>query len=274
MLIGMLTALMVAVGGVLGGKTGVIIAFLVALALNFFSYWFSDTIAIQMAGAQPADPEQIPELFQIVERLSKEAGIPMPRVFIAPTESPNAFATGRNPSHASVAVTQGILRILNWNELEAVLAHELGHVKNRDVLICTMASVIASAITMLAHFGYYGFDDREQRNVNPIFAILLMFLAPVAAGLIQMAVSRSREYEADATGARLCHHPDQLASALSKLEQGAAMRPMGANPAFANLYIVRPDPASFFMNLMSTHPPIPDRIERLRQIAAEMHQPF
>ena len=272
-LMGFMTALMVAVGGILGGKSGVMMAFVLALATNFFGYWFSDSIALKMANAQPVSPEEAPELYDIVQRLTTSAGIPMPRVYIAPTESPNAFATGRDPEHSAIAVTAGILRILNRRELEGVLAHELAHVKNRDILTTSIASVFASAITMLAHFGMYGFGgDRDREGgVNPIFAFALMILAPIAATLINLAISRSREYEADHTGAEICGHPEALASALSKLQMGAQQIPMNANPAMTNMYIVKPDAASFVTNLMSTHPPLEERIKRLEEMALHNH---
>jgi len=270
-LMGVLTALIVLVGGVIGGKSGMYMAFAFAVITNLGSYWFSDKIALRMAGAQPIAREQAPELYEIVERLADKAGLPTPPIYIVPSESPNAFATGRDPQHSAVAVTEGILRILTPAELEAVLAHELGHVRNRDVLITCMAAVLASVITMIAHWGMYvgGYrSDNERGGSNPIFALLLVILAPIAATLINLAISRSREYEADATGAHLCGDPEALASALSKLERGSAALPFrDANPAMASLYIVKPDPQSFFVNLFSTHPPIPERIKRLQEMA-------
>lgn len=272
-LMGFMTALMVAVGGILGGKSGVVIAFVMALATNFFGYWFSDSLALKMADAQPVSREEAPELYEIVEGLATRAGIPVPRIYIAPTESPNAFATGRDPEHSAVAVTAGILRILNRRELEGVLAHEFAHVKNRDILTTSIASVFASAITMLVHFGMYGFGgNRDRENgVNPIFAVALMILAPIAATLLNLAISRSREFEADHTGAGICGHPEALASALGKLTAGTQQIPMNANPAMANMYIVKPDAASFVTNLMSTHPPLEERIRRLEEMAIHNH---
>jgi heat shock protein HtpX len=270
-LMGFLTALMVAVGGIMGGRAGLEIAFGLALVTNFVGYWFSDKIAIKMSGAQPVSEEEAPELYDIVRELCRKAELPMPNIYIDPSESPNAFATGRDPQHAAVAVTVGIMRILNREELEAVLAHELGHVRNRDVLITCIASVFAAVITSLAHWGMYGFgrdrDDRDGGGINPLVAILVMILAPIAASLINLAISRSREYQADATGAEICGHPEALANALAKLEQGTQMRPMGANPALGNMYTVRPDPGNWFTNLMSTHPPIPERIARLEEMS-------
>lgn len=273
-LMGLLTALMVAVGGVIGGKTGLMFAFGFALLTNFAGYWFSDKIAIMMAGAQPVSEEEAPEIYDIVRGLCTKAGMPMPRIYIDPSESPNAFATGRDPEHAAVAVTVGIMRILNRQELEAVLAHELGHVRNRDVLITTIGSVFAAVITSLAHLAWYGvgYRDRDdQGGVNPIAGLLLVFLAPIAASLINLAISRSREYQADETGAEICGHPEALASALAKLEQGTQMRPMNVNAALGNMYTVRPDQGNWFTNMMSTHPPIPERIARLEEMAVKRH---
>jgi len=272
LLMGVLTGLMMAVGGALGGKSGLVMAFVFAVATNFASYWFSDKMALAMAGAQPIAREEAPELYEVVERIARRAEIPVPQIYLAPTESPNAFATGRDPEHSSIAVTAGIMRLLSMQELEGVLAHELAHVRNRDILITSMAAVLASVITMIAHWGMYlgGYrDDRESGGVNPVFAILLAVLAPFAAFLIQMAISRSREYEADRTGARLCGHPEELASALSRLEEGVQAIPdRQVNPAMSSLYIVKPNPGSRIVNLMSTHPPIEDRIRRLEEMAA------
>lgn len=268
LLMGVLTGLIMAVGSALGGRSGIMAAFLFAVLANFATYWFSDKIALKMAGAQPISREQAPQLYEIVETLSRRAGIPCPQVYLAPTESPNAFATGRDPQHSSIAVTAGILRLLNWQELEGVLAHELSHVRNRDVLITTMAAVLASVVTTIAHWGMYlgglGRDEREGR-ANPLFVLLLSLLAPFAALLVQMAISRTREYEADQSGARLCQAPEELASALSKLEDGVQTIPdYQANPAMSSLYIVKPNPGSWIVNLLSTHPPIEKRIARLR----------
>jgi heat shock protein HtpX len=272
-LMGFLTALMVAVGGLVGGRDGLIIAFVFAMVTNFAGYWFSDKLAIAMSGAQPVSQAEAPELYDIVGGLCQKAGLPMPVIFIDPKESPNAFATGRDPEHAAVAVTVGIMRILNRQELEAVLAHELGHVRNRDVLITTIGSVFAAVITSLAHFAWYGmgsYRDRDERSgVSPIAAMLLLFLAPIAASLINLAISRSREFEADATGAEICGHPEALANALAKLEQGTQARPMAVNAALGNMYTVRPDPGNWFTNMMSTHPPIPERIARLEEMAVK-----
>lgn len=266
----LLGALVVGVGGLIGGKQGLIIGLVAALIANFWAYWYSDSVAITQERAEPVSEEEAPELYQMVRELCTEAKLPMPRIYVSPNPQPNAFATGRNPEHAAVAVTEGILRILNRRELKAVLAHELGHVRNRDVLITTIACVMAAVISFVGNMGMYGFfrDDEENRGVNPVFAIAMAILAPIAAGLIKLAISRSREYDADATGAHLCHDPEALASALGKLEQGAAAMPRDMNPAFGNLYIVRPDARSWFSDLMSTHPPIPERIARLKEMAA------
>jgi heat shock protein HtpX len=267
-LMGFLAALAIAIGGVLGGREGLVLGFVVAMVMNLGSYWFSDKIALAQAGAQPVERSQAPQLYEIVENLSRRAGIPVPHIYITPSEAPNAFATGRDPEHSAVAVTQGILRILNWQELEAVLAHEMAHVRNRDILITSMASVMASVITMIAHWGMWGFGGRDRdRGFNPIFALLLMVLAPLAATLINLAISRSREYQADASGAEICGNPEALASALAKLDEGSRMIPMGVNAAMGNMFTVHPDTGNWFTSLMSTHPPIPERINRLEQMA-------
>jgi heat shock protein HtpX len=224
-----------------------------------------------MYGAKPVEEAQAPGLYRIVRTLATRAGIPMPRVYILPQETPNAFATGRNPQHAAVAVTEGILRIMNENELEGVLAHELSHVLNRDILISTVAATVAGAISMLANMAQWGMmfggsRDDEGRSTNPIALIATIILAPLAAMLIQMAVSRSREYQADASGAKLTHNPEGLASALGKLGQATKMIPMDANPATAHLFIVNPLSGQALMNLFSTHPPLEERIARLRKM--------
>lgn len=269
LLMGFLTALIVVVGGLIGGKAGLAGAFIFAVVTNLGAYWFSDKLALASAGAQPISREEAPQLYDIVERIARRAEIPVPRIYLAPTDSPNAFATGRDPAHSSIAVTAGILRLLDVRELEGVLAHELAHVKNRDVLITTMAAVLASVVTMIAHWGMYlgGYRDDRGGGVNPIFLILIAILAPIAAMVVQLAISRTREFEADHTGARLCGHPEELASALSRLEEGVQRRPdTETNPALSSLYIVKPNPASWVTNLLSTHPPIPERIKRLREM--------
>lgn len=271
-LLGCLTALMVAVGGAIGGREGMLMAFVFACITNLGSYWFSSSIALSMSGAQPVSREQAPELYEIVERIAARAKIPAPPIYVIPTATPNAFATGRDPQHAAVAVTEGILQMLNATELEAVLSHELGHVRNHDVLIATIAAVLASVITTIAHWGMYfgGGRSDERENSNPVFMLLLIILAPIAASLINLAVSRSREYEADATGAQLCGHPLALASALAKIEEASYAMPMRGNPALSSLYIMKPDPQSWFVNIFSTHPPTEERIKRLKEMAAKM----
>jgi heat shock protein HtpX len=269
MLLAILTVMLVLIGGAIGGRQGMLVAFLLALVMNFFSYWFSDKIVLAMYGAQRVDESEAPQLHAIVRRLATRAGIPMPPIYLIPTDTPNAFATGRNPEHAAVAVTEGIMRILDEEELEGVLAHELSHVKNRDVLISTVAATLAGAITYLAHMAQWtamfgGRSDDDEGGSNPVAALLLAVLAPIAALLVQMAVSRSREYQADASGARLCRKPWELAKALEKLQMAQQVAPMEANPATAHLFIVNPLSGRALMNLFSTHPPIEERIARLR----------
>src|SRR5216117_23894 len=269
-LLAVLTMMLVLLGGAFGGRQGMLIAFFLALAMNFVSYWFSDKIVLAAYGAQPIDEAAAPRLYAIVHRLATRAGIPMPRVYLIPSETPNAFATGRNPQHAVVAVTEGIMRILDEEELEGVLAHELSHVKNRDVLISTIAATLAGAITYLAHmaqwaamFGGRSRDD-EEGGGNPLVMILMAVLAPLAAMLVQLAVSRAREFQADATGARVAGRPRGLASALQKLERANEAAPMAANPSTAHLFIVNPLGGGAMMRLFSTHPPLEERIARLR----------
>jgi heat shock protein HtpX len=269
----LLTGLFMAVGGLLGGRGGMMMAFVLALVMNFVSYWFSDKIVLKMYGAQPLGESEAPVVHRIVRSLATRAGIPMPKLYLLPSEAPNAFATGRNPQHAAVAVTHGILRIMDETELEGVLAHELSHVLNRDILISTIAATIAGAISMLANMAQWGLmfggarhDDDEGHGTNPIALILTFILAPVAAMIIQMAVSRSREYQADASGAKLTRNPLGLASALGKLEQASRMVPMNANPTTAHLFIVNPLSGRSLMSLFATHPPVQDRIARLRSM--------
>lgn len=264
-----LTVFLVFMGKVIGGRGGMYVAFLLALAMNFFSYWFSDKIVLKMYGAQEVTPAEAPELHRMVEDLCREAGIPKPRVYIIPDDSPNAFATGRNPEHAAVAATQGIMRILTPEELKGVLAHEIGHVRNRDILISTIAATMAGAIMILADMARFAAifggsrDDDEGGGI--IGVIVMSIVAPLAAMLIQMAISRSREYLADETGAHLAHNPQSLASALGKLARGVEQRPMDtATPATAHMFIVNPLTGGSLMNLFSTHPPIEERIARLR----------
>jgi heat shock protein HtpX len=267
----LLTGLFVAVGGLLGGQNGMVMAFGLALVMNFVSYWFSDKIVLKMYGAKPLAEGEAPAVHRIVRNLATKAGIPMPKLYLLPSAAPNAFATGRNPQHAAVAVTDGIMRIMDEKELEGVLAHELSHVLNRDVLISTVAATIAGAISMLANMAQWGLmfggsRDEEGRSTNPIALILTIILAPLAAMVIQMAVSRSREYQADASGARLTRNPEGLASALGKLDQASRVVHMNANPATAHLFIVNPLTGRSLMNLFMTHPPIQERIARLRSM--------
>jgi heat shock protein HtpX len=271
LLLGVLTAMLVVIGGAVGGQQGMMIAFVFALAMNFFSYWFSDKMVLAMYRAQPVDEATAPGVYRIVRRLATRADMPMPRLYVIPSDTPNAFATGRNPEHAVVAVTEGITRILDEEELEGVLAHELSHVKNRDVLISTIAATLAGAITYLAHmaqwaamFGGGRHGDNEEGGTNPFAAILMAILAPIAAMLVQMAVSRSREYAADATGARMAGKTWGLAKALEKLQMAQQVVPMNATPATAHLFIVNPLSGRSFATLFSTHPPLEDRIARLR----------
>jgi len=260
----------VAVGARIGGQNGMILAFLISVAMNFTAYFYSDKIALAMYRAQPVTREQLPRAYEVVERLTAKEGLPMPKIYVLPTESPNAFATGRNPQHASVAVTHGILGLLTDEELEGVLAHELGHVKNRDILTSSIAATLAGAITLLARMAYYaeifgfgGGGDRRNRNGGAVTALFMVILAPFAAMLIQLAVSRSREYEADATGAHTTGNPYALASALQKLESYSKQVPMQATPATAHLFIIAPLLGGGFGSLFSTHPPTKERIRRL-----------
>jgi heat shock protein HtpX len=264
-----MTVFLIFIGRLLGGRSGMYLAFILALGMNFFSYWFSDKIVLKMYGAQEVMPADAPQLHQIVEELAREAGIPKPKVYIIPDDSPNAFATGRNPEHAAVAATEGIMRLLTPTELKGVLAHEIGHVRNRDILISTIAATMAGAIMILAdmaRFGaIFGVGSRDNEEGPGIIGILVMsIIAPIAAMLIQMAISRSREYLADETGAHLAHNPESLARALEKLTLGVQRAPMDASPATAHMFIVNPLTGSTLMNLFSTHPPLEERVARLR----------
>jgi len=271
-----LSLLLLTAGAALGGRNGMTIALVMAGVMNFVSYFWSDKIVLAMYRAQPLSPESNPKIYRrvapIVEQLAMRAGIPMPKLYVLPQEAPNAFATGRNPKHAAVAVTAGILPLLSDSELEGVLAHELGHVLNRDILTGTIAATIAAAITYMAHmaqwamiFGGYGGRDREERGSNPLVMLLMLILAPLAAMLIQMAISRSREYAADSAGANLAGNPYGLANALEKLETYSKRIPMDASPSTAHLFIVKPftGRGNFLMSLFSTHPPMQKRIARL-----------
>jgi heat shock protein HtpX len=269
-----LTVLLVLIGGAFGGRQGMIFAFIFASATNLFSYWFSDKIVLRMYNAQEVTEAQAPMLWAVTHDLAMKMNMPMPKVYIIPSDAPNAFATGRSPKHAAVAATEGILRLLTREELEGVMAHELGHVRNRDILIGTIAATIAGAISMLAHmaqwtmiFGGYGGRRRDDEGGgNLIAGIAMIILAPIAAALIQMAISRSREYQADASGARLCGNPLWLANALRKLHAGSQRVPLDANPATAHMFIVNPLRGGGIVSLFSTHPPIEERIARLESM--------
>ena len=268
-----MTALFLFAGQALGGRQGMTFALVMALAMNFFAYWFSDRLALAMSRAREVSPAQAPGLHGMVEKLARRAGLPKPGVYVMPGETPNAFATGRNPEHAAVAVTEGLLQLLQPDELEGVIAHELGHIKNRDILISSIAAVMAGAISYLATmaqwamiFGGRGGDDNE-RGGNLAAMLVMMIVAPLAAAIIQMAISRSREYLADATGAKVCGHPVSLANALQRLEEYNRRLPMRVNPATAQMYIVNPLAGGTMASLFSTHPPIGERIKRLRAMA-------
>lgn len=267
-LLTLLTLLLLLAGEYVGGQNGMIFAFLIAAVTNFISYFYSDKIALAMYRAQPVAREDLPRAYDVVERLAGRANIPLPRIYVIPTESPNAFATGRSPKHASVAVTHGILALLSDDELEGVLAHELSHVRNRDILTSSIAATLAGAITMLARmafwFGAFGGGDREDRRGGGIAALIMMLLAPFAAMLIQLWVSRTREYEADASGAHLTGNPYALASALEKIAGASRQLPFVASPNTAHLFIMQPLlTGEMWASLFSTHPPIQKRIERL-----------
>ena len=270
-LMALLTVLLVTAGGALGGEGGMMMAFVFALVMNGVSYWFSDKIVLRMYGAKEIGPEEAPKLHHVVQDLTQRAQMPMPKLYLIPQDAPNAFATGRDEKHAAVAVTEGILRILDEAELRGVLAHELSHIKNRDILVGTIAAAMAGAISMLANiahwgmiFGGRGSDDRE--GGHPIVALAMIIIAPLAALLVQMAISRSREFGADATGAAISGDPLSLANALKKLQQAAERVPMEANPATAHMFIVNPLTGGGLMTLFSTHPPMEERIRRLEEM--------
>ncbi|OPY84950.1 MAG: hypothetical protein A4E72_02081 [Syntrophus sp. PtaU1.Bin208] len=275
LLLGALTGLLMLIGGWIGGRNGVMIAFILAMVMNFGSYWFSDKLVLRMYQAQEVSENQAPELYRMVRDLAMRANLPMPRVYIIPGETPNAFATGRNEQHAVVAVTEGLLRILNRDELEGVLSHELTHIKNKDMLIGSIAATLAGAIVMLANMaqwaamfgGLGGRDSEEGEGGGGIIGMILMaVLAPIAATIIQMAISRSREYLADDGGAKISGKPYGLAGALEKLSRASEIVPMDANPSTAHMFIVNPLTGRSLMNLFSTHPPIEERIARLRSM--------
>jgi heat shock protein HtpX len=268
-----MTLLLMFVGQALGGRGGMVFAFALAVIMNFGSYWFSDKIVLRMYGAQPVSESEAPEIYAIVRTLVQRAGLPMPKIYIIPEETPNAFATGRNAEHAVVAVTQGIMRILSREELAGVIGHELAHIKHRDMLTGTIVATIAGAISMLAQMAQWamlfgGRRDDEEGSSNPIVAIVMMIVAPIAAMIVQMAISRTREYEADKGGAQISGNPSGLANALLKLERGSQIVPMeNARPATAHMFIVNPLTGGGLMNLFSTHPPIAERVKRLNDMA-------
>lgn len=265
-----LTVLMVLIGNAVGGRNGMFMAFAFAMMMNFASYWFSDKIVLRMYNAREVTESEAPEFYGMVRTLATRAGLPMPKVYLIPGEQPNAFATGRDPAHAAVAATDGIMRVLSREELSGVMGHELAHVKNRDILIGSVAATMAGAISMLAHMAQWGMmfggrsDDDEGRN--PLAGLLMIILAPLAAMLIQMAISRSREYIADADGARFAGNPRYLANALRKLHNASQQIPMNANPATAHMFIVSPLHGGAIASLFSTHPPMEKRIEKLESM--------
>jgi heat shock protein HtpX len=271
-LLTLLTLLLMFIGRAFGGQNGMLLALAFAAVMNFISYFYSDKIALAMYRAQPVTREELPRAYAAVERLTQKIGIPMPKIYVIPNDSPNAFATGRNPQHASVAVTQGILNLLTDEELEGVLAHELGHVNNRDILIGSVAATIAGAITMVSRFGFFFGGGRDERRGGGMGALLMLILAPIAATLIQLWVSRTREYDADATGAHFTGNPYALASALGKLDAYSRRLPLQATPSTAHLFIIQPFLGMNFGSLFSTHPPIAKRIERLTGRPAEFLQ--
>lgn len=269
-----ITALFMVIGQFLGGQTGMMIALAVAVGMNFYSYWFSDKMVLRMYNAQEVDAQSAPQFYRMVQELAERAQMPMPRVYLINEQAPNAFATGRNPENAAVAATTGILRVLNERELRGVMAHELAHVKNRDILISTISATMAGAISMLANFGMMlGGRDSEGRPVNPIVSILVMFLAPLAASVIQMAISRSREFEADRGGAEISGDPAALASALQKIQrvaQGVPLQATEQHPETAQMMIMNPLSGGGLRGLFSTHPATEERVERLLEMARSM----
>lgn len=273
LLLAVLTALFLLIGDVVGGQNGMVMAFGLAVLMNFGAYWFSDKIVLRMYGAKEVTEAEAPQLHGVVRRLSLAAGLPMPKVYIIPTDSPNAFATGRNPEHAAVAVTEGILRMLSPDELEGVLAHEMAHVRNRDILVGTIAATLAGAVMMLARFAQFaaifggGGRDRDDDRGGALGMLFMAIVAPLGAMLIQMAVSRSREYLADETGAKICGKPMSLARALEKISGVGREVPMNATPATAHMFIVSPLTGGGVLSMFSTHPPVEKRVERLRAMA-------
>ena len=264
LLMAFLTALFVVVGTTIAGRAGAVIFFAISLIMNLGAYWFSDKIALAMAKAKELDESQAPQIFADVRDLCQKMGLPMPRIYVSPEMQPNAFATGRNPSHSAICVTQGLLQVLDRDEVRSVLAHELGHVKNHDVLITTIAAVVAGAISSIANIAIFFPSNDNDRN--PFAEILMIILAPIAATLIQLAISRSREYAADATSAEYTNKPRDLADALIKIDNVAQNVPMNVNPAFASLYIENPLSGNGISRLFSTHPSTADRVARLMQM--------
>ncbi len=275
LLMTVLTVMLVLVGGLIGGNNGMVFAFIFAIVMNFGSYWFSDRIVLAMYGAKEITQDQNPTIFEIVQDLTMRAGLPMPRIYTIQSEQPNAFATGRDPQHAVVAVTDGIMRLMPKNEIRGVIAHELAHVKHRDILVSSIAATIAGAITMLANMaqwamifgGFGGRSSRDDEGGNPIAALAMIIVAPIAAMMVQMAISRSREYDADEGGAKISGDPMALANALRRLESAKEEIPMKATPATAHMFIINPLSGKAFMNMFSTHPPIEERIARLEAMA-------
>jgi heat shock protein HtpX len=264
-LLASLTGLLVVIGALIGGPKGALGFLLIGAVINIGSYWFSDKIALAAARAKPVSEDEAPRLYQMVRDLTTRAGLPMPRLYVIPQDQPNAFATGRGPNHSAVAVTQGILKTLSEDELRGVLAHELGHVRNRDILLQSVVATIAGAITWIAYMLLW-FGGEDESPLSLVASLALVILAPIAATIIQLAISRQREYSADATGAEICGNPESLASALLRLEQGAQEMPMRVNQASEPLYIVKPFSGGGFASLFSTHPPIEERVRRLRQM--------
>jgi len=275
LLLGVMTLLIVWIGRLLGGQQGMIFAFVLAIGMNFFSYWYSDKIVLKMYRAREATQDESPELYRIVENLTQKADLPMPRIYVIPQEAPNAFATGRNPEHAVVAVTEGLLRLMNRDEIEGVLSHELAHVKNRDILIGSIAATMAGAIMIIANMArfaaFFGGGSRDDRGggMSGIGLLAMSIIAPIAAMLIQMAISRSREYHADESGASYAGRSEGLASALQKLGAYSKRLPMQASPQTAHMFIVNPLSGKSMMSLFSTHPPLEERIARLRGMKPE-----